>query len=117
MEKKSNIGLKVGLIISILCVLGLLGYIIYNKIQEKENRNAPIIDIEKKTALKKTDIEDLLKESETRSDHDEIMKKIEERNEAKTNKDFAKADSIRDELLSKGIMLVDTREGTTYKEV
>ena len=64
MEKKSNIGLKVGLIISILCVFGLLGYIAYNKIQEKENRNAPIIDIEKRTALKKTDIEDLLKRIE-----------------------------------------------------
>ena len=42
---------------------------------------------------------------------------IEKRNEAKKNKDFALADSIRDELLQKGIMLVDTREGTTYKEV
>ena len=35
--------------------------------------------------------------------------------EAKKNKDFAKADSIRDELLSKGIKLVDTREGTTFE--
>ena len=45
----------------------------------------------------------------------EILAKIEERKEAKKNKDFAKADSIRDELLSKGIKLVDTREGTTYE--
>ena len=44
------------------------------------------------------------------------MKKIEERNIAKKNKDFAKADEIRNELLEKGIVLVDTREGTTYKE-
>ena len=43
------------------------------------------------------------------------MKKIEERKEAKKNKDFAKADSIRDELLAKGIKLIDTREGTTYE--
>ena len=27
------------------------------------------------------------------------------------------ADSIRDELYSKGIKLIDTREGTTYEEV
>ena len=44
-----------------------------------------------------------------------ILKKIEERNEAKKNKDFAKADKIRDELKEKGIKLIDTREGTTYE--
>ena len=43
-----------------------------------------------------------------------ILKKIEERKEAKKNKDFATADAIRDELASKGITLKDTREGTTY---
>lgn len=61
MEKKSNAGLVVGLIISTLCVLGLLGYIVYDKIQEKETRNAPIIDVEEKTDLKEADVEDLLK--------------------------------------------------------
>ena len=45
------------------------------------------------------------------------MKKIAERNEAKKNKDYSLADSIRDELLKQGILLVDSREGTTYKEV
>ena len=45
----------------------------------------------------------------------EILAKIEERKEAKKNKDFAKADSIRDELLSNGVKLIDTREGTTYE--
>ena len=44
-----------------------------------------------------------------------ILSKIEERAEAKKNKDFAKADSIREELLAKGIKLNDTREGTTYE--
>ena len=41
--------------------------------------------------------------------------KIEERNEAKKNKNYAKADEIRDELLQKGVKLIDTREGTTYE--
>ena len=45
----------------------------------------------------------------------EILTKIEERKEAKKNKDFAKADAIRDELLARGIKLIDTREGTTYE--
>ncbi len=43
-----------------------------------------------------------------------IESKIEERNNAKKNKDYELADSIRDELLSKGIEIKDTREGTTY---
>ena len=62
---------------------------------------------------------DLLKEEESVlvSNHDEIMALIEERRLAKMNKDFNKADSIRDELLSKGIKLIDTREGTTYEVI
>ena len=44
-----------------------------------------------------------------------ILSKIEERKQAKQNKDFALADSIREELLSKGIEIKDTREGTTYE--
>ena len=61
---------------------------------------------------------DLLpKVKEVRSDHEHIMKLIETRNEAKKAKNFELADAIRDELLSKGIALVDTREGTIYKEV
>lgn len=44
-----------------------------------------------------------------------IENKILERQEAKKNKDFVKADSIRDELLEKNIQLNDTREGTTYE--
>ena len=43
-----------------------------------------------------------------------ILSKIEERNQAKKDKNFALADTIRDELLSKGIELKDTREGTVY---
>lgn len=46
-----------------------------------------------------------------------IKEKIEERNNAKKNKDFSKADTIRNELLEKGILLKDTREGTIYEIV
>ena len=45
----------------------------------------------------------------------EILAKIEERNVAKKNRDFVTADKIRDELLTKGIKLIDTREGTHYE--
>ena len=54
---------------------------------------------------------------ETNND-DELVKYIEEqielRKAAKKAKNFAEADRIRDELAEKGIILKDTREGTTY---
>lgn len=46
-----------------------------------------------------------------------ILAKIEERKAAKKEKDFAKADAIRDELASKGIQIKDTREGTVWEIV
>ena len=45
-----------------------------------------------------------------------VLAKIEERKAAKKEKDFAKADAIRDELLSKGIVIEDTREGVKWKK-
>ena len=47
----------------------------------------------------------------------EINEKILLRKKAKENKDFALADKIRDELLARGIKLIDTREGTIYELV
>ena len=43
-----------------------------------------------------------------------VLAKIEERKEAKKAKDFATADAIRDELLAKGIVIKDTREGVVW---
>lgn len=44
-----------------------------------------------------------------------ILSKIQERKNAKQNKDFTTADNIRNELLQKGIELIDTKDGTEYK--
>jgi cysteinyl-tRNA synthetase len=47
---------------------------------------------------------------------EEISQKIEERNQARNNKDFLKADQIRDELVSQGILLDDSSDGTSWKK-
>ena len=44
-----------------------------------------------------------------------IEEMIVARRDAKKAKNFAEADRIRAELLSKGVTLIDSREGTTYK--
>lgn len=48
---------------------------------------------------------------------DEIEKLIEERQNARKEKNFARADEIRALLLEKGIVLEDTREGVKWKRV
>lgn len=58
---------------------------------------------------------DLLKKEEKEIDKAYIKEMIEKRNNAKKEKNYALADSIRDELERKGITLKDTREGTIYE--
>ena len=61
---------------------------------------------------------DLLKKCNNDSNLDEeILKQIEKRNIAKKEKNYELADSIRDELMKKGVKLIDGREGTTYEIV
>ena len=48
---------------------------------------------------------------------EDIEKLIESRTEARKNKDFKRADEIRNELLELGIVLEDTREGVKWKRV
>lgn len=47
----------------------------------------------------------------------EIEQLIEERQSARAAKDFARADAIRDDLLARGIELMDTREGVKWKKI
>ena len=61
------------------------------------------------------DVLGLILDREEESLDDEIEELIQERQDARKNKDFAKADEIRDKLLSMGIVLEDTREGVKWK--
>jgi len=47
---------------------------------------------------------------------DEVETKIKKRKEARKNKDFALSDKIRKELEDEGIILEDTKEGTTWRK-
>ena len=90
--------------------LTVLHELLKNEMVNGHTKIELIIDYDKVLSL------DLLKKETKSKDHDEIMKLIEARNKAKLKKDFELADSIRDELLEKGITLIDTKEGTRYKE-
>ncbi len=56
----------------------------------------------------------ILEKEEEALDFD-IEALIEERQKARKDKNFARADEIRDELLAKGIVLKDTREGVKWE--
>jgi cysteinyl-tRNA synthetase len=45
----------------------------------------------------------------------EIEEKIAQRLQARKDKDFARSDAIRDELEARGILLLDSAEGTSWK--
>ena len=61
-----------------------------------------------------SDICGLIVEKEAELLDSEVEALIEERTMARKNKDFARADAIRQELLDKGIVLEDTREGVKW---
>ncbi len=51
----------------------------------------------------------------TVDDDSRIQSLIDERNEAKKNRDFARSDAIRDQLAAEGVMLEDTAQGVRWK--
>ncbi len=64
-----------------------------------------------------SDVLGLIVEKEEEILAEDIEALIEERQAARKEKNFKRADEIRDELLEKGIVLEDTREGVKWKKV
>jgi cysteinyl-tRNA synthetase len=54
-------------------------------------------------------------ETAENADHDEIQSLVEERTEARKNKDFARSDAIRDELAARGVVIEDTPHGPVWR--
>ena len=65
--------------------------------------------------VKLTDVLGLIVEKEEEMLAEEIETLIEERQAARKAKNFQRADEIRNELLEKGIILEDTREGVKWR--
>ena len=63
-----------------------------------------------------TDVLGIIVDKEDEILASDIEALIEERQAARKAKNFARADEIRDELLAKGIILKDTREGVQWKK-
>ncbi len=81
-----------------------------------ENSSKVFLEELKKEIVELADILGLIVDKVEELGDEEIEKLIEERQAARKNKDFARADEIRAELLEKGIVLEDTREGVKWKK-
>ena len=79
-----------------------------------ENTKA-FINAVKEKIISLADILGLIVEKEEEILDSDIEKLIEERQAARKEKNFARADEIRNLLLEKGIVLKDTREGVKWE--
>ena len=87
--------------------------ILYDVLKSKD-----LSDKSKKALVEKFDSVlslSLLEEETDAALDDYALSMIEKRKIAKENKNYEEADRIRDELLEKGIKLIDSREWTTYE--
>ncbi len=77
--------------------------------------NKAVLEAFNKKFIELSDICGLILEEKKDILDSEIEQLIVDRQNARKEKNFAKADEIREELLSKGIILEDTREGVKWK--
>ena len=80
-----------------------------------ENNTKGSLELLKKTFDELTDVLGILFEKEEEIPA-EILELVEKRKEARKNKDFALADSIRDEITAKGYIVEETRQGVNIKK-
>ena len=77
--------------------------------------SAELAEAVRSTIKKLCDVLGIITEREEELLDEDIEKLIEERQAARKAKNFARADEIRDQLASQGILLEDTREGVKWK--
>ncbi|MDE7281139.1 MAG: cysteine--tRNA ligase [Ruminiclostridium sp.] len=80
-----------------------------------ENNTKGSLELLKKTFDELTDVLGILFEKEEEIPA-EILELVEKRKEARKNKDFALADSIRDEITARGYIVEETRQGVNIKK-
>ncbi len=87
----------------------------YTNLNTDDSSSKKYLETIKKEIVTLSDVLGLIVEKQEESVDADIDKLIEDRQAARKNKDFAKADQIRDELLKQGIILEDTKEGVKWK--
>ena len=80
-----------------------------------EESSKAYVDLLKETISKLSDVLGIITERKAEVLDSEIEELIAARQQARKEKNFARADEIRQQLLDMGIILEDTREGVKWK--
>lgn len=81
-----------------------------------EDIASSLLAIEEILGIGSLDAQEYFQLGVSQEEKEKIQKAILERQEAKVNKDYAKADEIRDALKKSGIILLDTPQGTLWEK-
>lgn len=107
---------------ALTCIFNIVKII--NKLEDDDYESAKYIEDKLNDLLKVLGLDDseaVMREDESDAslgeDEDKIKKMIDERNEARMNKDYAKADKIRDDLLAMGIKIIDSKDGQRWEKI
>jgi cysteinyl-tRNA synthetase len=99
-------------------IAAIFEYVKFCNTHASETSSREFADALYQRLVRLTDILGILVEPEEEEFLDsDIEALIQERQEARASKNFARADEIRDQLKERGIILKDTREGVTWQRV
>ena len=98
-------------------ISAIFEFVKYINIEAKEDSSKELLEDFQKTLKSLANVLGIILEQKQEILEEEIEKLIEERQNARKEKNFARADEIRNILLEKGIILKDTREGVQWKRV
>lgn len=96
-------------------ISAIFEFVKFINIEAKENSSKELLESFQKTLNDLANVLGIILEQKEEILDDEIEQLIAERQAARKEKNFARADEIRDILLEKGIILKDTREGVQWK--
>ena len=86
-------------------------------LESKGQLKAALLECATQLGLLQTSPQDWFGANDDDAESSEIDGLVAQRNQARINKDYALADQIRDQLLARGIEILDRAEGTTWRKL
>jgi cysteinyl-tRNA synthetase len=95
--------------------LGVLNLVLVDSVLETSEKAALVSEFDKVLGLRLLQKAEKAEKIRSAEETEKAEALINKRNEARKNKNFAESDRLRDELLSMGVEVKDSKSGTTWK--